>query len=311
MGCIGRERHTKSLLFMIFGLILVGPWTSGQAASLREDGHATDRTEPTPLILVAQSRSTPSPNLSHSLQFFASVATDEEIPVMAETVVEGSAVEESSFEDFDDPFEEDLGEEVYDPWEPFNSAMFTFNYRLDRHVLKPVAKGHDWVVPPDAQDSIGNAFDNIGFPHRFLNDIFQGKFKTAGVELSRFLINSTIGIGGFFDVAKYGFDIEAPHAEDTGQTMAHYGAKSGPYLVLPFLPPMTVRDGVGFAGDVAMNPLNWFVPLVPNFSARVGETVNERSRNLESFEGIEESTVDLYGAVRSGYFQKRSQAIKK
>ena len=154
-------------------------------------------------------------------------------------------------------------------------------------------------------------------------------FKGAGIEVGRFLINSTAGLAGFFDLARK-VDLVTPE-EDFGQTLGFYGVKPGPYLVLPFLPPFTVRDFVGFVGDVFLNPINWLVaPIievnnVPSVIARhnrltssliqtgsrVGEVINERSRNLEKFQGVEEATLDLYTAVRNAYLQKRAQAIRE
>ena len=225
---------------------------------------------------------------------------------MAETVVEGSSVET-----YRDPFDEGPQVVVHDPWESFNANVFQFNYDVDRYFLKPVARGYNAIVPPDVQGSMANAFHNMGYMTRFLNSLFQGKYGRAGIETKRFLINSTIGVAGLFDVAKYVFDTEAPPSEDTGQTLAIYGMNSGPFLVLPFLPPLTVRDAVGYAGDIAVNPLNYFIPFFPNLGLNVEDTVNERSLNLETFEGVEESTVDLYGAVRSGYFQRRAKDISQ
>jgi len=214
---------------------------------------------------------------------------------------------------FVDPFETSTGdqmtEESRDPWESFNSSMFDFNYKVDRYVMKPVAKGYNFFIPPDVQGSLGNAFSNMAFAPRFLNNIFQGKFSGAGIETQRFLINTIMGVGGFFDVAKYVFDIEAPAVEDVGQSLAVRGVGSGPYLVLPFLPPTTVRDFAGFIGDTFLNPLNYVIPFFPNLGANVGQRINERSINLETFEGIEDSTVDLYGAVRSAYFDRRQRQI--
>jgi len=228
-----------------------------------------------------------------------------------------------------DPFAkagEEVGEE-YDPWEPMNTGIFEFNRQMDRFVLKPVAKGYNFIMPDLAQVGVSNFFYNIRFGPRFLNNIFQGKVKGAGIELGRFLINSTVGIAGFFDVAKK-IDLVTPE-EDLGQTLGFYGVKPGPYLVLPFLPPFTVRDLVGYVGDVFLNPINWLVvPIIEvdqipsvidhedrttssfiQIGARVGEVINERSRNLEKFQGVEEATLDLYTAVRNAYLQKRSQAI--
>ena len=226
---------------------------------------------------------------------------DEEILLMDETVVEGT---------FEDPFATE-SEPMQDPWEPFNSSTFTLNYNIDRYALKPVARVYSSVVAPDVQDSLGNVFDNLGFASRFLNSVFQGKLDRAGTEMQRFLLNSTLGVGGLFDVAKYMFGIEAPPAEDTGQTFATYGMAPGPYLVLPLLPPMTVRDAVGYAGDIFMNPVNYFIPFGPNLGLNAGDRVNDRAINLETFEGLEESTINLYGAVRSGYIDRRAKDIQE
>ncbi len=226
---------------------------------------------------------------------------DEKILLMDETVVEST---------FEDPFATE-SEPVQDPWEPFNSTVFTVNYNIDRYALKPVARVYSGLVAPDLQDSLGNAFDNLGFASRFLNNIFQGKFSRAGTEMQRFLLNSTLGVAGLFDVAKYMFGIEAPPVEDTGQTLAVYGVNSGPYMVLPLLPPMTVRDAVGYAGDIFMNPVNYFIPFTPNLGLNAGDRVNDRAINLDTFEGLEESTIDLYGAVRSGYLDRRAKDIQE
>ena len=219
--------------------------------------------------------------------------------------------------------------EEYDPWEPMNANIFEFNLKMDRYVLKPVAKGYDFILPNPVQVGISNIFSNLRFAPRFLNNVFQGKVKGAGIEVGRFLINSTLGLAGFFDLATK-VDLVTPE-EDFGQTLGFYGVKPGPYLVLPLLQPFTVRDFVGYVGDVFLNPINWLVvPIievddVPSVidhknrmtssiiqtGSRVGEIVNERSRNLEKFQGVEEATLDLYSAVRNAYLQKRAQAIRE
>ena len=230
-----------------------------------------------------------------------------------------------------DPFaraDEGAGEE-YDPWEPMNTNIFEFNRQVDRFVLKPVAKGYNFVVPDLVQVGVSNIFSNLRFAPRFLNNVFQGKLKGAGIEVGRFLINSTVGLAGFFDLAKH-VDLVTSE-EDMGQTLGFYGVKPGPYLVLPLLQPFTVRDFVGYVGDVFLNPINWLVvPIIEvdgipsviahknrttssfiQLGARVGEIVNDRSRNLEKFQGVEEATLDLYTAVRNAYLQKRAQAIRE
>src|SRR5919106_5602450 len=128
-------------------------------------------------------------------------------------------------------------------------------------------------------------------------------------ELTRFFINTTMGVGGFFDAAS---DLGIKRSDkDTGQTLGVYGAGPGPYLILPFLPPLTVRDGFGLVADTAMNPLNYFIPIGATLGIGGTNAVNERSLNLDGFEQVEQSTVDLYGAVRDAYLQRREAAIKE
>lgn len=197
-----------------------------------------------------------------------------------------------------------------DPWEPFNEKMFWFNRQFDRFLLKPVATGYDWILPDPVQKGVKNAFDNLDVVRRLTNSILQLKFTGAGREAARFTINSTIGVAGLFDVAKDGLGIKQSD-ENTGQTLGYYGIKSGPYLVLPFLPVTTVRDGIGLIADTAMNPLNYFIPIGATLGIYAPDAVNERSLNLDKFERVEETVVDLYGAVRSAYLQSREAKIKE
>ena len=201
--------------------------------------------------------------------------------------------------------------EEYDPWEKFNEKMFSFNYNMDKYVLKPAAKGYNYVMPDMFQTMIDNAFTNLRMPVRFVNKVLQWKLVDASKEMGRFLINSTIGVGGLFDVARQEMGLERQKA-DLGQTFGIWGIGPGPYLVLPLLPPLTVRDGIGFAGDGAMNPLYYYIPFWwDQFGMKVGDTINDRSLNLDLFQGIEESTVDLYSSVRNGYLQRRNRLIKE
>jgi phospholipid-binding lipoprotein MlaA len=245
---------------------------------------------------------------------------------------QAAATDDSSADEPFDPFSKpgEEGIEDYDPWEPLNTKFFEFNRQLDRWVLKPVAKGYNVIVPNIVQVGISNIFYNSRVTPRFINNIFQGKFKGAGIEVGRFLVNTTVGIGGFFDVAQR-FNLTTPE-EDTGQTLGFYGIKPGPYIMVPILGPYSVRDLVGYAGDIALNPIYWLViptmhdidaiPTVVSIDeraatyaisigARAAEVVNERSLNLEKFQGVEESTLDLYAAVRNAYLQKRAKMIRE
>jgi phospholipid-binding lipoprotein MlaA len=200
--------------------------------------------------------------------------------------------------------------EEYDPWEPYNEVMFDFNHKVfDRYLLKPVATAWDTVVPDPFQRSFKNAFENLAMPRRLVNSLLQLKFKVAGYEVIRFLLNTTIGVAGLFDIATEGGIPKSD--EDTGQTLGVYGVGPGPYLILPILPPLTVRDGFGFAVDVALDPLNYVVPFAATAGKTAGKTVNDRSLNLEFFESVEENTVDLYSAVRNAYLQRRQNAIEQ
>ena len=241
------------------------------------------------------------------------------------------AVEEEPY----DPFEtqEDrlaaAGEE-YDPLEPVNNVVFEFNRKVDRYVLKPVAQVYDAVLPDELQRGIRNFLHNVRFVPRMMNNLFQGKFKGAGIEMGRFVVNTTFGVAGFMDFAKEVLEWDTPD-EDLGQTLGIYGVKPGPYLIVPFLPPFTLRDFVGYVGDFFLDPINYLVfPSIEvdgapslidhtdrwtttfaQIGVRVGEIVNERALNLETYQGVEEATIDLYGAVRNAYLQRRAKQIRE
>ena len=210
------------------------------------------------------------------------------------------------------PFSDDAQTEVIrDPWEPMNAKVFSFNMQVYRYVLKPVATGYAWLVPDPVERAIGRAITNIRFVPRTVNDLLQWKWENAGIEVGRFVVNSTVGVAGLFDVAGDYLDLKAVPGEDFGQTLAKHGVQPGPYLILPFLPPTTVRDGIGTVGDVFLDPLTYFLPLLPQASVRATEIVNERSQNLEHYEGVEVATLDMYRATREAYAQKRSHAIRE
>lgn len=234
-------------------------------------------------------------------QTVALVQADSRPSIDATTVnAAGMAAAASAGEDFDE-----------DPFEGFNEKMFWFNREvLDRFILKPIATGWDFILPDPVQRGVHNFFDNLAVVRRVVNNGLQLKLTGAATELARFGINSTVGLVGFFDVAKDAFGIEQ-RDEDTGQTFGVWGMGPGAYLVLPFLPPLTIRDGIGYAFDAAMTPYTYFIPWWGTVAGTATNTVNERSLNLDRFERVAESTVDLYGAVRNAYLQRRAAAIKQ
>jgi phospholipid-binding lipoprotein MlaA len=194
-----------------------------------------------------------------------------------------------------------------DPFEHFNESMLAFNRKADDWVLRPAATGYSHVVPQPARESVGRFFNNVGVIPRFANDVFQGQFKQAGVETARFATNSTLGVGGLFDPADKWFGLKG-EPNDFGLTLAKYGVKEGPYLVLPILGPSTVRDALGKAVDGAMNPVNYAAPssaIYYEAAAKAVEAVNTRSENLTAFENVDLYSVDLYGAIQDAYLERR------
>jgi phospholipid-binding lipoprotein MlaA len=197
----------------------------------------------------------------------------------------------------------------YDPWESFNDKTFYFNFNLaDHYAIKPAAKV--WSrIPEQMRQSLANAFYNLAMPRRFVNKVLQLRLPAAGIELTRFVVNTTVGVAGLFDPASR-LGLEKSEA-DTGETFAVYGVKPGPYLVLPLLPPLDVRDTFGFAADSFMDPLSWFVtPIAADFGRAAAQRINERANNMKLYDDVEDSSLDLYAAVRNGYLQRRQKFIE-
>jgi len=198
----------------------------------------------------------------------------------------------------------------YDPWESVNDKTFYFNFNIaDHYAIKPAATVWAKTFPEQARQSLANAFYNLEMPRRFVNKVLQGRLPSAGIELTRFVLNTTVGVVGLFDVASRA-GLEKSDA-DSGETFALYGAKPGPYLVLPLLPPLDVRDAFGFAADSFMDPLSWFVtPVAADIGRSAAKQINERANNMKLYDDVEDSSLDLYAAVRNGYLQRRRKAIQ-
>lgn len=198
----------------------------------------------------------------------------------------------------------------YDPWRPFNEVVFRFNHDiLDGWLVRPAATGWQKVMPEPARRALGRAFDNIDMPRRLVNNLLQVRPVGAARELGRFVINTTAGVGGLFDVAGM-LHIEASEA-DTGQTLAVYGLGAGPYLVLPAKSPSTLRDALGGVADGFLDPLGFFLPFVADQARAVVNAINDRSLKLQLFADVEESVLDLYTAARNGYLQRRRFVIRE
>jgi phospholipid-binding lipoprotein MlaA len=198
----------------------------------------------------------------------------------------------------------------YDPWESVNEQTFDFNFNvLDRYGLKPAAKVWSRALPQTVRHGLANMFDNLAMPKRFVNKVLQGRLPGAGEEIARFVLNTTVGVAGFFDVAAR-VGLHKSDA-DTGQTLGTYGIKPGPYLVLPILPPLDLRDAIGFAADSFMDPLSWFItPIGADIGRSAAYTINERADHMTEYDDVEDTSLDLYAAVRNGYLQRREKSIR-
>jgi phospholipid-binding lipoprotein MlaA len=224
------------------------------------------------------------------------------------TVADPSSVEPVPAEE---PFPEEApSPSIADPIEPLNRALFVFNDKAYFWVMKPVARGYRAVVPEGLRLSVRNFFSNIAMPIRFVNNLLQGKIRNSGVELLRFAINTTAGIGGLFDPAKNDFHIE-PREEDLGQTFGKYGAGHGLYIVLPLLGPSSLRDAIGLAGDAFLDPVYYVGNTEVSVGAKVLKTENEVSLRIGEYEDLTKSAIDPYVAVRDAYSQYRAKKVKE
>ncbi len=203
------------------------------------------------------------------------------------------------------------GKGLHDPFERVNRATFEFNMALDDAIGKPVALAYRTTFPKPVRDGIRNVTGNLYSPVTLVNDLLQGEFARGRTTLVRFIVNSTIGIGGIADMAK---DIGIPgHKEDFGQTLAAWGIGPGPYIVVPFLGPQTTRHLGGRAVDVAYNPLDY--ALAANdlewvgFAVAAVNAIDQRERLIEAVDGLKKTSLDFYAAARSGYWQARIAAI--
>lgn len=201
-----------------------------------------------------------------------------------------------------------LADAPEDPWEETNREVFDFNMGLDRAVMRPVARGYRTVVPGPARSGISNALDNLTEPRTLINNVLQGDGEAAWNTFMRFMINSTVGLGGLFDVTTTG-NFER-RKEDFGQTLAVWGVDSGPYVMLPLFGPSTGRDTAGFLVDTVTDPFGFVFGFVPAIARTGTQMVDNRSELIEETEVLEDTAIDLYASVRTLYFQNREHEIR-
>jgi len=206
---------------------------------------------------------------------------------------------------------------VKDCFESVNRGIFAFNRGLDKAIFKPLARGYR-KLPQPIRSGTSNIINNLGNVVTIPNNILQGQMKDASMNSLRLIINSTLGIAGIFDVASY-YGIEKRDKEDYGQTLGAWGVDEGCYFVLPVLGPTTVRDSIGSLANVAGGDA-WYNVTVANdtqyfneadyYLSRLLSGVDFRAKNLESFDSLENTSIDLYASIRSLYLQDRQRKIK-
>lgn len=235
---------------------------------------------------------------------------------------------ETSFEPSDELFEESASfddefetqESISDPLIVYNRFMTSVNDRAYVYILEPTAKFYATITPECVRVGLSNATDNIKFPIRFVNNILQLKFKSSFIEFERFIINSTVGIGGLMDPAAKYLDLQ-PQKEDFGQTLGHYGLKSGMHIVLPLIGPSNIRDGIGMFGDLYLSPLSYVGHnsskyKLPNSYSQSNiiwsvDKVNYTSLHLGEYESAKKDAVDWYLFLRNAYEEHRTYEISK
>ena len=187
-----------------------------------------------------------------------------------------------------------------DPWQGFNRSVFEFNEVLDGYLLKPAARGYQFVTPDIVETGVGNFFGNLADVGSIVNNLLQFKGEAAVQDFSRVIFNSTVGLGGVIDVAT---PMGLPeHKEDFGQTLGYWGVESGPYLVLPFLGPSNVRDGISKIPDSMVDPVGEVNPIRTRNQLYALRIVDTRAQLLAAEQLL---TGDRYTAIRDAYMQRR------
>jgi phospholipid-binding lipoprotein MlaA len=193
-----------------------------------------------------------------------------------------------------------------DPWEGFNRKVHGFNMTMDRFVARPLAVAYDKVMPDPAQRGVANFFRNLDWPVTFINQLLQGKLKESGISTGRFLVNTTVGLLGIFDVATH---MGIPdYDEDFGQTLAKWGYAESRYLVLPFFGPSTFRDGIGRSVYGYYHPVSYVAREDHFYTPMVVDLIQTRASFLSQDDMLEES-FDPYTLIRDSWLQNRQYKI--
>lgn len=255
-----------------------------------------------------------APDLDHQ-----QVATEVNASDMTQKNIPDDQDTEAQIETFEEEFSVQDTHTASDPLSGYNRVMTSFNDLFITYLLNPAAEGYAAILPEPLRIGVSNFITNIHFPVRFANNILQGKFKNSSDELARFILNTTVGLGGVMDPATNLMRTPIPaHDEDFGQTLGYYGVGSGFHVVLPFFGPSNIRDIVGLTADAYISPLvnardleNYKIP--DNLEQSVGivtlQFINKTSLHLGEYESLKKDAIDLYPFLRDTYEQKRNSDI--
>jgi len=302
MNCTGAERHVPWL--MAEPLTPLVPSAPSVPAPPPQPNAPVSPPEPTPVSAPAADPAVGAPPPTPDL---AAPATTTSLAPPPQATAPKTTTPETAAPDTATPDPN----AVSDPWEKANRAIFKFDTSLERGLLGPVAHGYMKVVPTGVRGHISNLLSNLDEPFSAGNDILQLHFGKAIRSLARIVLNTTVGIGGLFDVA--GQNGLVRHHSDFGQTLGRYGVKPGRYVVLPLFGPSNIRDAFGLLIDNVTDPVSWvFGGFTSNFgAAREGAWVIDwRARNEDTIKVVYEAT-DPYATARSGYMQHRSAAVQE
>jgi phospholipid-binding lipoprotein MlaA len=216
-----------------------------------------------------------------------------------------------SLPDDDEYYLDAVSRVIPDPLERWNRGIFAFNDAVIGHVARPVYRGYGYITPSFMRTGVKNFFHNLAFPVRFTNNLLQGRGKAAGVEMSRFILNTTAGLGGLFDVARRHRPVVDVEDEDLGQTLGVWGVGEGFYIVWPLLGPSTARDSAGTVGDYFLHPLTYVHPWELGLGAKAAGTFNDLDEVLDLYDNLKQAAIEPYSSVRDAYVQYRRAKLTR
>lgn len=222
-----------------------------------------------------------------------------------------AAAQEDDFAAFEAEFHAELTpQKVSDPLRGYNRLVFGFNDFVYLRIWEPSAKAYRWVFPQFFRMGVNNAFRNASGGIRFANSLLQFKFKRAGIELSRLVLNTTLGVGGLWDNAER-LGIPEPPPEDFGQTLGRWGIPAGPHFVLPLLGPSNLRDSIGMVPDIFGSPFIYFLNTYESTGVRAGDYFNRSSLHIGEYSALKRDALDPYTFFRDAYEMNRKKKVKE